>query len=285
MFADDQYELIDFGDGRRLERFGAYVLDRPAPGTTGIARREVSWSGVADARFERTTAAQGTWIEQGRALKPWQIRHGHLVFKLKATPSGAVGLFPEQAENWDWLDAQVRRAPRPLKVLNLFAYTGGSTLAAAAAGAEVVHVDAARSVVGWARRNAQLARLEQMPVRWIVEDARKFAERELRRDSEYDAVILDPPTYGHGPQSQAWKLERHLPSLLTVLGKLTRRKRTFILLTCHAPEWGPAELRAMLADTVLGRDASGVEAKRLGLRRRDGRQLASGMVARWCRDG
>ncbi len=171
MFTDDQYELIDFGDGRRLERFGRYVVDRPAPAAAGIARCEgIVWNS-ADARFERQSATAGAWIERQAATSSWQIRHGALVFTLRATDSGAVGVFPEQAENWDWIDRQVRRAPRTLKILNLFAYTGGSTLVAAAAGAEVVHVDAARSAVGWARHNAQLAGLEQKPIRWIVEDA------------------------------------------------------------------------------------------------------------------
>jgi 23S rRNA (cytosine1962-C5)-methyltransferase len=217
-------------------------------------------------------------------MAPWQIRHGELIFALKATESGAVGVFPEQAENWDWIDTQVRRASRPPKVLNLFAYTGGSTLSAAVAGAKVVHVDAARSAVGWARQNARLTGLEHAPIRWIVDDARKFVERELRRGSEYDAVVLDPPTYGHGPQSKSWQMNRHLPELLSMLGKLTRRRLEFVLLTCHAPDLGPDELEAMLTDTVFGDCPRGVQSKRLFLSRRDGHRLASGVVVRWCHD-
>ncbi len=281
MFADDQYTLLDFGQGRRLERFGRYVLDRPAPAATGLARQSRELWRCGDARFERASAAEGRWTERTCGRQSWRIRHGSLVLTLKLTDSGAVGVFPEQAENWDWIERQVQRAGRVLKVLNLFAYTGGSTLAAAAAGAEVVHVDAARSVVAWARQNAQQSGLAEAPVRWIVEDVRKFVARELRRGSQYDAVILDPPTYGHGPRSQAWKLERHLPPLLDALRQLTHRQRSFMLLSCHAPGVGPAELEAMLAHALCGHCQGGVRAKRLTLARPDGTRLESGVVARW----
>jgi 23S rRNA (cytosine1962-C5)-methyltransferase len=211
----------------------------------------------------------------------WTICHDELQFQLKPTPFGNVGVYPEQAENWDWIRSQVKRSERRLKVLNLFAYTGGATLAAAAAGAEVVHVDAAANVVAWARRNAEASGLEDAPIRWIVEDAVKFCRREVRRGNRYDAVILDPPSYGHGPKGEVWKTERHLMSLLSLCGKLTVKRRVFVLVTCHTPSLGAAELEACLADAVFGHCQSGVRAYRLEIRSADGRTLPSGVMARW----
>lgn len=288
MFSSDQYELLDIGSGRRLERFGAFQLDRPAPAADRSVCRDASlWAG-ADARFERQTAARGTWsyaaLSGSTRLShddTWRIGHESMILELKCTESGAIGVYPEQAPNWDWIGAQVRRANRRLKVLNLFAYTGGSTLAAAAAGAEVVHVDAARSVVKWARRNAKLSGLGEAPIRWIVEDARRFAEREVRRGAQYDAVILDPPTYGHGPKAQPWKLSAHLSGLLRTIRTLTTERRAFILLTSHAPGSGPAELEALLADSLFGHCQGGVVARRLFLKNQHGQRLPSGVVARW----
>jgi 23S rRNA (cytosine1962-C5)-methyltransferase len=202
-------------------------------------------------------------------------------FELKPTESGQIGIFPEQAENWDWIDRQVRRADRELTLLNLFAYTGGSTLAAARAGARVVHIDAAKNVVRWARRNAQISGLEEAPIRWIAEDAQRFVERELRRGNRYDGVILDPPSYGHGPQGEVWKLSDHLMPLLEKCGQLTRSRRALFLLTCHTPGFGPAELEASLADTVFGHCQAGVRAGRLQLATVSGRRLPSGVYARW----
>jgi 23S rRNA (cytosine1962-C5)-methyltransferase len=281
MFRADQYELLDFGQGRKLERFGPLVLDRPAPAVSDAAVRDLGLWGSADARFTRHDAAHGDWTLRGRLPAHWHLHHGSTVLELQRTHSGAVGVFPEQAENWDWIDRQVRRSGGVLKVLNLFAYTGASTLAAAAAGAEVVHVDAARSVVNWARRNAARSHLADAPVRWIVDDARKFVERELRRGSQYHGVILDPPTYGHGPKSEPWEMATDLYDLLTACGRLTRGARAFMLLTCHTPTIGPAELEAMLADAVFGHGQSGVFAKPLTVRTRDGRHLPSGVVAGW----
>jgi 23S rRNA (cytosine1962-C5)-methyltransferase len=226
---------------------------------------------------------QGVWENRAKSLEPWTVQHGTVTFELKPTPFGHVGLFPEQAENWDWIAEQVRRARRPLKVLNLFAYTGGSTLAAAAAGAEVVHVDAAKNVVEWARRNALHSHLAEAPIRWIAEDARKFVQRELRRGNRYDAVILDPPSYGHGTGGEAWKLERDLLPLLAGCGELTADSRAFMLLTCHSPNFGAAELQAAMADAVFGTCQCGAIAKPLFLRTEDGRKLSAGVAARWPR--
>ncbi|MDA1051669.1 MAG: class I SAM-dependent methyltransferase [Planctomycetota bacterium] len=217
----------------------------------------------------------------GALPSTWTIKHGELVFELQPTPFGHVGVFPEQAANWDWIAKQVARESRPLRVLNLFAYTGGSTLAAAAAGAEVVHVDSAKNTVAWARRNAELSGLSEKPIRWIAEDAKKFAARELRRGNRYDAVILDPPSYGHGAKGETWKITRDLHPLLTTCAKLTEGHRAFMLLTCHSPGFESPEVEAILADAVFGTCQAGATARPLTLTCIDGRQLPSGVVARW----
>lgn len=281
MFDVEQYRLLDFGGGRKLERFGTYVLDRYSPPAEDARKADATAWKAAHARFERTREDEGRWLPTDALPSMWTIKHGEIVFELQPTPFGHVGVFPEQAANWDWIAKQVARASRPLRVLNLFAYTGGSTLAAAAAGAEVVHVDAAKNTVAWARRNAELSGLNDKPIRWIAEDARKFAERELRRGNRYDAVILDPPSYGHGTKGETWKITRDLHALLTTCAKLTEGSRAFMLLTCHSPGFAPPEVEAILADAVFGTCQAGATARPLTLACVDGRQLHSGVGARW----
>ncbi|MDZ7615859.1 MAG: class I SAM-dependent methyltransferase, partial [Patescibacteria group bacterium] len=240
-----QYQLLDFGEGRRLERFRQFVVDRPCPAAEGMPKADPSIWRTAEARFERDDSADGEWRGSRLAADPWTVAHGPVTFELKLTPLGQVGIFPEQADNWDWIFAQAAAAAKSgqaLRVLNLFAYTGGSTLAAAAAGAEVVHVDAAKTVVAWARRNARHSGLESCPVRWLVEDASKFVRRELARGNRYDAVILDPPSYGHGRRGEVWRLSKHLPGLLDACAELTGGQPRFLLLTCHTAGFGPEQL-------------------------------------------
>jgi 23S rRNA (cytosine1962-C5)-methyltransferase len=285
MLAPDQYQLLDFGDGRRLERFGPLTLDRPCPAAENFARADPAAWQQADARFERSDADQGQWTCRRTLPEQWTIADGRLVLELKRTVFGHLGLFPEQADNWQWIGEQLgpseSQSPAPLRVLNLFAYTGGSTLAAAAAGAEVVHVDAALNLIAWARRNAALSGLAAAPVRWIAEDAMKFVKRELRRGQRYDAVILDPPSYGHGTHGEVWRLTRHLPQLLELCGQLTRPRRRFLLLTCHTPGFEPARLERMTA-AALGRGGGGaLDARPLVIRAVTGRELPSGAVVRW----
>lgn len=277
MFSPDQYDLLDFGDGRKLERFGGVTLDRPAPAAEGTRVASPQLWAQATARYDRDTAR---W--QGETPAAWSITHAASTFQLRATEFGHVGLFAEQAANWEWLAEQVGAAGRPVKVLNLFAYTGGSTLAAAAAGAEVVHIDAAHNVVQWARRNAELSGLGERKIRWIAEDAVKFVEREVRRGNQYDAVILDPPSYGHGPKGEPWKIETDLPPLLANLAHLTHARRAFILLTCHSLGYEAAPL------TQLLRHAFGdghLSAGELFLQTRNQRRLPSGYYARWTTKG
>lgn len=281
MFTRDQYELLDFGDGRKLERFGAYTLDRPAPAAEDIRRAEPGRWGEADARFTRTDPQRGCWHGVERLPERWTITHDSFSFELKPTEFGHLGLFPEQAENWDWIGERVRQTGRKPRVLNLFAYTGGSTLAAAAAGAEVTHIEAAKNIVAWARRNAEQSGLAEVPIRWIAEDATKFVQRELRRGNRYDAVILDPPSYGHGPRGEPWRLAKHLPALLRQCGELTADRRAFLLVTCHSPGLGPTELTQMVRSAIPNLDLPRHQALELTLTTADGRRLPSGVVARW----
>lgn len=278
MLSADQYQLLDFGEGRKLERFGGVVLDRPSPAADGRAKRSPEIWGTANACYERTSGDRGVWSVRGELPQPWSIAAQTFHLDLKLTEFGHLGVFPEQAANWKWLAEQVRAAGGKAKVLNLFAYTGASTLACAAAGADVVHIDAAQNTVNWARGNAEQSGLSQAPIRWIAEDALKFVSRELKRGQRYDAVILDPPSYGHGPKGEVWKLADHLPELLQACAELTAGRLRFLLLTCHTPGVGPDELCEMLRD-CFGSEAD-LDAGEMNLVAADGRQLNSGAFAR-----
>jgi 23S rRNA (cytosine1962-C5)-methyltransferase len=281
------YELVDFGDGRKLERFGPWLLDRPCPAAAGVKKAQADeWRG-ATARFEGERAAEGSWSP---AIDRWEpgvveleapsAEDRSFRMQLAPLPSGQVGVFPEQLACWRWIATQIARLGA-INVLNLFAYTGGSTLAAAALGAEAVHVDAARSVVERARQNAAASGLAERPIRWIVEDAMKFCQREVKRGNRYDAVILDPPTYGHGPKGEEWQIKRDLLTLLDLCGELTERRPKFALVTCHTPGIGPAELAAYLADGLFGHCGQPPRTGEFYLESAGGRRLSSGVFARW----
>ena len=281
MFALDQYQLLDFGEGRKLERFGSYVIDRPAAIAEGAPKSEpLSWR-AADARYLRQRNGTGRWLPDAALPAQWTIEHPACTLELRPTPFGHLGVFAEQAANWDWIVTRVSETRGPLKVVNLFAYTGGSTLAAASAGARVVHIDAAKSVVGWARRNSQVSSLDAAPVRWITEDVRRFAQREVSRGNRYDAIILDPPSYGHGPRGEAWKIEAHLPPLLRTCRGLTDDRLAFVVLTCHTPHLDARRLRELLGAELFGTDPPDLTVKSLNIAAADGRQLPCGIVARW----
>jgi 23S rRNA (cytosine1962-C5)-methyltransferase len=298
MFSIDQYELLDFGGGRKLERFGPHILDRPSPAAGDVAPLLPSLWRRATARYERFDAEagqsadseRGAWLTAGKNDRDrsdpdlpasWEIHHAPLVFELRLTPFGHLGVFPEQATNWDWLRHAILKAGRPLEVLNLFAYTGGSTMACAAAGARVVHVDSARNIVQWARQNARHSGLEDAPIRWIVEDAALFVRRELKRGRSYDAIILDPPSYGHGPSGQSWRIDRDLPALLSDCADLTRGASALGLITCHSAAWGKSEMRSALIASGVCSASSPIHSEELHLKCGDSRRLHSGVALRW----
>ena len=285
MPAVPSHELIDAGDGRRLERFGELLLDRPAPMAEGPPRDPSAWS-AADLRFDRYVGWTSVADDEPG---PWIVEDRDLRFELRPTEAGQVGLFPEQAANRAW----IRRAtletiatngsPTPPTVLNLFAHTGAMTLEAAAAGAAVAHVDGSRPTVAWARHNADLSGLADRPIRWLVDDAETFAAREIRRGRRYDALILDPPSYGHGPGGATWRLEDRLEGLLEACAELTGDDPAFVLLTAHTPGFGPDRLAHALA-TAFGRRPVEVDAGELGLSARSGAQLRLGAWARIIRE-
>ncbi len=291
MFTPEEYSLLDFGGGRKLERFGAYILDRPCVEAESDALSEYELWSESNAQFVCSAADRGAWSPSHALPTNWTIEHRTsgmfdsmsettLRFELKLTNFGHVGIFPEQAANWDWLAA--RLGNHRCKVLNLFAYTGGSTLTAAAAGAEVVHVDSAQNTVAWARRNAELSGLSDAPIHWIVEDVRRFVSREEKRGNRYDGIILDPPSFGHGPKREVWKLSEHLDPLLRSCAKLLRgAPRPFVLLTCHTDRVEVGQLRGRLAEAVSKLPRGEMVAEQLTLETNAGRRLPSGIVARW----
>jgi 23S rRNA (cytosine1962-C5)-methyltransferase len=279
------HELIDAGGGRRLERFGDVLIDRPAPMAEDPPRDPDAWTGT-DLRFDRYVG--WTSVADGEP-EPWVVEDGDLRFELRPTDTGQVGLFPEQAPSRAWIrsaivDTLATAAADPApRVLNLFAYTGAMTLAAVASGATLVHVDGSRPAVAWARRNAELSGLADRPIRWLVDDVETFVGREIRRGRRYDAVILDPPSYGHGSRGATWRLEDRLDPLLDACAELTADDPVFALLTAHTPGFGPERLADALAG-AFGRRQAEVEAGELGLRARSGAHLRLGAWARIIRE-
>ena len=280
------YELVDFGGGRKLERFGGVLLHRPSPAAEGFSKANPAAWRAAAARYDRDTGETGHWTaldDLPAGWPSWPLAWGDLSLELRATDFGHVGFFPEHAATWRSIGQAAgdaaRQTGQPPRVLNLFAYTGGATLAAAAAGAAVVHIDAAQSVVGWARHNAELSGLADAPVRWIAEDAAVFAAREVRRGSRYDGILLDPPSYGHGPSGKAWKIDRDLPGLLASCAALLAERPRFVLFTCHTPGYDGAALAALLAEHGLAPRDDRIQSGELVLQTADGRELPSGAFA------
>jgi 23S rRNA (cytosine1962-C5)-methyltransferase len=266
----DDYELIDVGGGARLERFGPHVVERPHPNAVLEPRAPGRWR-EADLRFDRDGGWSGPALDAART--GWRVRLEDLVFEARPTDAGHVGLFPEHAAMLPWLRERVSATPAPA-VLNLFAYTGIVTLALARAGAAVVHVDASRPAVAWARRNAALNQLDDRPIRWLVDDAGAFVAREIRRERRYDGVVLDPPTYGHGASGRTWRLENDLEPLLANVRRLMMPDG-WVLLTAHTEALDADDLGLWLSTVV-----DDVEVGELGLQATSGASLALGSFAR-----
>ena len=243
----DDYELLDSGDGRKLERFGKYVLARPCSQAMWRPCKSAADWAKADASFDREDG--NNWHGRANLPKEWQIETAGIRFKLGGTDFGHLGIFPEQRSQWKWIKEQVEgleARPKP-RVLNLFAYSGGSTMAAALGGAEVCHLDASKGMVEWARENARLNGLTDHPIRWIVDDAHKFMKREIRRGRTYDAIILDPPTFGRGAGGEMYKIERDLKDTLGLVKDLLSESPIFVLFSSHTPG-----LSQIVAENILG---------------------------------
>jgi len=316
--ASADYELVDSGEGEKLERFGAFTLSRPDPQALWPKRLPKSEWDKADASFTRDQAG-ADWTLRNKALPPkWEISFAGLTLWIKPTAFKHVGLFPEQAANWEWLQSIVIRAsggsvprdtalspagsvPRSqspsllpkvpsdslpssapdIEVLNLFGYTGGATLACAQAGAKVVHIDGSKSALAWARENAELSGLADKPIRWIVEDARLFVEREIRRGRQYDGIIMDPPAFGHGPDNELWKIEDHFLPLIEDCKKLLKPQPLFFLINGYSAGYSPIAYGNNLLP-LKEKFGGEIEVGELVLEEKDSKRLLPcGIFARW----
>ncbi len=275
------YELLDTSDGERLERWGDYILIRPDPQIIWKSvSKHAAW-GQADGIYRRSSSGGGKWVKN-QLPESWNIQYGNLKFLLRPMGFKHTGLFPEQAANWDWFSKLIREANRPIKVLNLFAYTGGATVAAAAAGASVVHVDASRGIVAQAKENAALSGLSSAPIRYIVDDCKKFAEREIRRKNTYDGIIMDPPSYGRGPNGEVWKLEDSIDELISLTSCLLSEQPLFFLVNSYTTGLSPLTMNYLLHLKVQSRFGGHLEAGELGLRvTQTGSFLPCGASSRW----
>ena len=274
------YELLDCGGGERLERWGSYLFIRPDPQAIWKKAGHAGWNSP-DAKYSRASSGGGSWSLSNLPEK-WQIRYRDLTFQIKPMNFKHTGIFPEQAANWEFISRMIRESQRKTNVLNLFAYTGGATLAAAAAGASVCHVDASRGMVQWARDNAKASSLEEKPIRWIVDDCRKFLEREIRRGHKYDALIMDPPSYGRGPSGEVWKFEDDIPSFLELSLGVLSEAPLFVQISTYTTGLSPSVMDYLLSSVVKSRFGGKTDCSELGLPvTSTGLVLPCGSSARW----
>ena len=275
------YELLDCGGGEKLERWGDQILVRPDPQAIWESDRKNRGWRTANARYSRSSTGGGHW-DKNKLPENWPIAYKNLRFQVKPMNFKHTGLFPEQAANWDFAMDQIRRAGRPIRVLNLFAYTGGATVACAAAGASVCHVDAARGMVSWARENARSSHLEDAPIRWIVDDCAKFVEREIRRGRRYDAIIMDPPSYGRGPSGEVWRLEENLYPFVELVSGVLSDDPLFIVLNSYTTGLAPSVLTYILETLISKRFGGHTVSDELGLPvTQSGLVLPCGATGRW----
>lgn len=274
------YELLDCGRGEKLERWGDKILVRPDPQAIWNTPRTLREWKVNDGRYSRSSTGGGHWDKRSLP-QHWTVRYGSLTFQVGPMNFKHTGLFPEQATNWDFAQEQIANAGREINVLNLFAYTGGATLAAAAAGASVTHVDASKGMVAWAKENARSSGLEEAPIRWIVDDCMKFVEREIRRGNHYDAIIMDPPSYGRGPKGEIWKIEDSIYPFIQLCAKLLSPEPLFFLVNSYTTGLAPAVLTYMLS-CELKKFHGTVDSQEIGLPvTTSGLVLPCGASGRW----
>jgi 23S rRNA (cytosine1962-C5)-methyltransferase len=271
------YELLDSGAGEKFERFGDVILRRPDPQALWDKKLpEGEWD-KANGTYMREGAEKGKWM--GKLPQEWQVEFGGLKMIIKPSSFKHTGLFPEQLPNWEWIEKKVAGKGSP-KVLNLFAYTGGATLALAKAGAEVTHVDASKAAVQWARDNAKASGLEDKPVRWIIEDVMAYVMREISRGSKYDGIVMDPPAFGHGPKDEIWKIEENFIELVGKCKELLSDNPLFFLINGYAEGYSPITFANNLEDLV-SKYGGEIEAGELGIEDSAGRVLPAGIFARW----
>lgn len=289
------YEVLDTGDGEKLERWGQYTLVRPDPQVIWTCDHSHPGWKKKNGHYHRSSKGGGEWEFFGLP-EEWEIKYktpaengsdegAELVFRLKPFSFKHTGIFPEQAVNWDRCSRLIRNAGRPIKVLNLFAYTGGATISAAAAGASVTHVDASKGMVGWAKENAVASGLENAPIRWLVDDCVKFVEREIRRGNKYDAIILDPPSYGRGPKGETWKIEESVYPFIEKLADILSDDPLFVLCSSYTTGLQPGVLTYMLSNVFVPKFGGHAEAEEIGLPvSKNGLILPCGASGIWTKD-
>ena len=275
------YEVIDTSTGEKLERWGDYILVRPDPQVIwNTPKNNTGWR-KKNGHYHRSVKGGGEW-EFWNLPEEWSIHYKELTFHLKPFSFKHTGLFPEQAVNWDWFSELIRNAGRPIKVLNLFAYTGGATLSAAKAGANVTHVDASKGMVAWAKENAAASGLKDAPIRWLVDDCVKFVEREIRRGNQYDAIIMDPPSYGRGPKGEIWKIEESIYPFIELTTQILTDKPLFYLVNSYTTGLQPAVLTYMIQTALVPKFGGVVESSEIGLPvSSNGLVLPCGASGRW----
>ncbi len=274
------YELLDTSSGDRLERWGRYLLVRPDPQAIWqTPRNRPQWK-QANAVYHRSGSGGGHW--EIRSLpESWKIDYKDLTFQIKPMNFKHTGIFPEQAVNWDFMREKIENANRPIKVLNLFAYTGGATMACAKAGASVVHVDASKGMVQWAKENAALCGVADRPIRYLVDDCMKFVEREIRRGNTYDGIVMDPPSYGRGPGGEVWQLEEKLYPFITRVMQLLSPNPLFFILNSYSTGLSASVMEYLLRATFPKNVKGTFESGEIGLKTTDGMFFPSGSAARW----
>ncbi len=278
----NDYEIIDTSDGEKLERWGETILIRPDPQIIWNNTRKAKEWRSAHAHYHRSSKGGGEWEYIRKFPDSWKINYKSLVFNIKPTGFKHTGLFPEQAVNWDFMSDKIISAGREINVLNLFAYTGGATLACAAAGAAVTHVDASKGMVSWARENADSSKLDSKPIRWIVDDCEKFVSREIKRGKSYDAVIMDPPSYGRGPGGEVWKLEDSIYDLVKLCVGVLSDKPLFFLLNSYTTGLSPSVMAYLINEAMPKKFGGKVYADEIGLPvKASGFALPCGSSAIW----
>jgi len=277
----EDFEVIDCSNGEKLERWGDYCLVRPDPQAIWQTPKSDKRWNQRNARYSRSSTGGGQW-DKGNLPQFWTVNYGDLTFNVKPMNFKHTGLFPEQAVNWDWCDEKIRNAGRPISVLNLFAYTGGATVACANAGAQVCHVDAAKGMVSWAKENAVSSGLAEAPIRWIIDDCAKFVEREIRRGRRYDAIIMDPPSYGRGPGGEIWKLENNLWPFVSLCANVLSDNPLFVVINSYTTGLAPSVL-SYISDSIFSKKFGGhSESQEIGLPVTDsGLVLPCGATCRW----
>ena len=262
----NDYELIDASDGERLERWKDIILIRPDPQVMWHSERKNPLWKNAHAKYHRSTSGGGHWETLKKVPGVWSVDFHDLTFRLKPMDFKHTGLFPEQAVNWELMGNLIKNANRPIKVLNLFAYTGGATIACLKAGASVTHVDASKGMVSWAKENAVASKVDDRPVRWLVDDCLKFIAREIRRGNKYDGIVMDPPSYGRGPNGEVWKIEQQLDELLYSVAKILSDDALFFLLNSYSGGISPTIINYMVKNMVIGKRGGEVTTDEIGLK-------------------